>query len=95
VDRGDIFGDGVNIAARLEGLAEAGGILLSDDAYRQLRGKLGVPIEDLGEHPLKNIVQPVRVYRVPAEHFSMEQRQPSRVGHHGPMANPHQPPRAV
>jgi class 3 adenylate cyclase len=40
VDRGDIFGDGVNIAARLEGLAEAGGILLSDDAYRQVRGKL-------------------------------------------------------
>ncbi len=42
VDRGDIFGDGVNIAARLEGLAEAGGILLYDDAHRQVRGKLGI-----------------------------------------------------
>jgi class 3 adenylate cyclase len=88
VDRGDIFGDGVNIAARLEALAEAGGILLSDDAHRQVRGKLGVPIEDLGEHQLKNIAQQVRVYRVPAEHFMAEERQPSHGGHHGSMANP-------
>src|SRR5450755_2445286 len=88
VDRGDIFGDGVNIAARLEALAEAGGILLSDDAHRQVRGKLGVPIEDLGEHQLKNIAQQVRVYRVPAEHFMAEERQPSHGGHHGSMAAP-------
>jgi class 3 adenylate cyclase len=76
VDRGDIFGDGVNIAARLEGLAEAGGILLSDDAYRQVRGKLGLRIEDAGEHQLKNIAQHVRVYRVLAEHSMAGERQP-------------------
>jgi class 3 adenylate cyclase len=84
VDRGDIFGDGVNIAARLEGLADAGSILLSDDAHRHVRGKLGVPIEDLGEHELKNIAQRVRVYRVLAEHLG---RQPLHVGHHGSLAN--------
>ena len=74
VDRGDIFGDGVNIAARLEGLAEAGGVALSDDAYRQVRGKLGITIEDLGEHQLKNIAQDVRVYRVAAERIIAEEQ---------------------
>src|SRR3974390_3512977 len=67
IDRGDIFGDGVNIAARLEGLADAGGIFLSDDAHRQVRGKLDIIIEDAGEHQLKNIASPVRVYRVQTE----------------------------
>jgi len=55
LDSGDIFGDGVNVAARLEGLAEPGGICLSDDAQRQLRGKLDIAFEDAGEHRLKNI----------------------------------------
>jgi class 3 adenylate cyclase/tetratricopeptide (TPR) repeat protein len=87
VDRGDIFGDGVNIAARLESLAEAGGILLSDDAYRQVRGKLGVRTEDLGEHQLKNIAQHVRVHRVLAEHFMAGERQPSHVGHDDSVAS--------
>src|SRR5205809_1843158 len=64
IDRGDIFGDGVNVAARLEGLAEPGGICLSDDAHRQVRGKLELTSEDMGEQKLKNIAQPVRVYRV-------------------------------
>jgi TolB-like protein/tetratricopeptide (TPR) repeat protein len=64
LDRGDIFGDGVNVAARLEGLAEPGGICLSEDAHRQVRGKLELPTEDIGEQKLKNIAQPVRVYRV-------------------------------
>jgi adenylate cyclase len=64
LDEGDIFGDGVNVAARLEGLAEPGGICLSDDAQRQLRGKLDVALEDAGEQRLKNIAWPVRVYRV-------------------------------
>ncbi len=64
IDSGDIFGDGVNVAVRLEGLAEPGGICLSDDAHRQVRGKLELPTEDLGEQRLKNITQPVRVYRV-------------------------------
>jgi TolB-like protein len=64
LDGGDIFGDGVNVAARLEGLAEPGGICVSDDAQRQLRGKLEVMLEDAGEQRLKNIAWPVRVYRV-------------------------------
>ncbi len=64
IDRGDIFGDGVNVAVRLEGLAEPGGICLSDDAHRQVRGKLELTSEDMGEQKLRNIAQPVRVYRV-------------------------------
>jgi TolB-like protein len=63
-DRGDIFGDGVNVAARLEGIAEPGGICVSEDAHRQVRGKLELTTEDIGEQKLKNIAQPVRVYRV-------------------------------
>jgi TolB-like protein len=64
LDSGDIFGDGVNVTARLEGLAEPGGICLSDDAQRQVRGKLDVAFEDAGEQRLKNIARPVRVFRV-------------------------------
>jgi TolB-like protein/class 3 adenylate cyclase len=60
----DVMGDGVNIAARLEPLAAPGGLALSDDAYRQLAGKIELDAEDLGEPPLKNISRPVRVYRV-------------------------------
>jgi adenylate cyclase len=63
IEEGDIFGDGVNIAARLEGLAQPGGICISDDAYRQVRGKLDVNFEDSGEQQLKNIAQRVRVYQ--------------------------------
>ena len=62
IEDGDIFGDGVNIAARLEGIAEPGGICISDDAVRQVRGKLEAPFEDLGNRELKNIASPVRVY---------------------------------
>jgi TolB-like protein len=64
IDRGDIFGDGVNVAARLEGVAEPGGICISEDAHRQVRGKLEFASEDMGEHTLKNIAQAVRIYRV-------------------------------
>jgi adenylate cyclase len=64
VEGDDIHGDGVNIAARLEGLAEPGGICLSDDAYRQARGRVEAEFEDLGEHNLKNVAEPVRVYSV-------------------------------
>ena len=60
----DIHGDGVNIAARLESLADPGGICLSGDAYRQAKGKVEVDFEDLGEHDLKNVAEPVRVYRI-------------------------------
>jgi adenylate cyclase len=64
VEGDDIHGDGVNVAARLEGLAEPGGIYLSDDVYRQVRGKVEAEFEDLGELALKNVAEPVRVYRV-------------------------------
>ena len=64
IEDGDIFGDGVNIAARLEGIAQPGGICISDDAYRQVRGKLDANFQDAGEQELKNIAQPVRVYQL-------------------------------
>jgi adenylate cyclase len=59
---GDLMGDGVNIAARLEGVAEPGAICLSEDAYRQVRARLDLAVSDLGETKLKNIAEPVRVY---------------------------------
>jgi adenylate cyclase len=64
IEDGDIFGDGVNIAARLEGIASPGGICISDDAYRQVRGKLDANFQDAGEHELKNIARPVQVYQL-------------------------------
>jgi adenylate cyclase len=63
VDGGDLFGDGVNIAARLEALAEPGGICISDTVQRQLTGKTDLVFEDAGERQLKNITRPVRVWR--------------------------------
>jgi len=62
IEEGDIFGDGVNIAARLESIAQPGGICISDDTYRQIRGKFDVNFQDSGEQELKNIARPVRVY---------------------------------
>src|SRR5499427_5395805 len=62
IEDGDIFGDGVNIAARLEGIAQPSGICISEDVYRQVRGKLDAKFRDAGEQELKNITQPVRVY---------------------------------
>jgi TolB-like protein/class 3 adenylate cyclase len=59
---GDLMGDGVNIAARLEGIAKPGAICLSEDAYRQVRGRLNLKVSDLGSTQLKNIAEPVRVY---------------------------------
>ena len=61
---GDLMGDGVNIAARLEGIADPGGICLSEDAYRQVRDRLKEEFIDLGEKDLKNIARPVRAYAV-------------------------------
>ena len=63
-DDGNIYGDGVNIAARVESLAEAGGICISGRAYDQVLNKLGLEYENLGEHQVKNISTPIRVYRV-------------------------------
>jgi TolB-like protein len=62
VEPNDIFGDGVNIAARLESIAEPGGICISSSAYDHVRGKVGVEFADLGEQNLKNIARPVRTY---------------------------------
>ncbi len=59
---GDLMGDGVNIAARLEGIAKPGAIALSEDAYRQVKGRLDILVSDLGQKELKNIAEPIRVY---------------------------------
>ena len=59
---GDLMGDGVNIAARLESVAEPGAICLSEDAYRQVKGRLDLAVTDLGPTQLKNIAEPIRVY---------------------------------
>ena len=61
---GDLMGDGVNIAARLEGIAAPGSICLSEDAYRQVSGRLETEVSDLGPTQLKNIERPIRVYSV-------------------------------
>src|SRR6201988_2541219 len=59
---GDLMGDGVNIAARLEGIAKPGAICLSEDAYRQVKSRLDLALSHLGATQLKNIVEPIRVY---------------------------------
>jgi adenylate cyclase len=64
IDDGDIFGDGVNISARLEGIAEPGGVCISDDAQRQIRGKVDFAFEDMGPQNLKNITEPMRSWRL-------------------------------
>lgn len=64
VEDGDIYGDGVNIAARLEGLCAPGGVLLSGHAYEQVKGKLDLDFETLGERRMKNIAEPVTIYAV-------------------------------
>jgi class 3 adenylate cyclase len=74
VDRGDLWGDGVNVAARLEALAEPGGICVSGRVQEDVQGKLDLAFEDAGEHQLKNIARPVRVYRVQLDETA------SRVG---------------
>ena len=80
-----IFGDGVNIAARLEGIAEAGGICISGSAFEQIENKLPLHYDYLGEHEVKNITRPVRVYRalmdngvVKAEAVKFKQKGPQR-----------------
>ena len=79
-DEDRVYGDGVNIAARIEGLAEPGGICISGSSFEQVRNKLPLGYEYLGEHTVKNIVQPIKVYRV-----LMEPEQAGRViGEKGP-----------
>jgi adenylate cyclase len=64
VEDGDILGDGVNVAARLEGLAEPGGICVARNVHNQVKAKLALPFEPMGEHRVKNIAEPVEVWRV-------------------------------
>ena len=64
IDSDDIFGEGVNIAARLEGMADPGGICISDDAHRQIRGKVDIDFGDMGSQSLKNIAEPMRVWQI-------------------------------
>ena len=71
IDGDDIHGDGVNIAARLEAMAEPGGICVSHAVLTQTRGKLDFPVEDLGDQVLKNIAHPIHVFRVLAEETKM------------------------
>ena len=68
IDGDDIFGDGVNIAARVENECEPGGVCLSDDVYRQVRNKSSFDFDDLGERTLKNIDRPIRLYAALREH---------------------------
>jgi formylglycine-generating enzyme required for sulfatase activity/class 3 adenylate cyclase len=87
-----IFGDGINVAARLEAVAEPGGVCLSEDAYRHTRGKVDAPFEDAGIQQLKNIAHPVRVYRARLD------RTVAETGHDGkffawpPASDPSRPP---
>jgi adenylate cyclase len=66
-DDGRVYGDGVNVAARLEGLAEPGGVMISEDAHRQVRRNPDLAFADAGSHEVKNVAEPVRAYRVLAE----------------------------
>jgi adenylate cyclase len=76
IDGDDIHGDGVNIAARLEGIAEPGSIFISESSYQQVRDKLDIRFEDTGEQQLKNIARPVRVYRVLLGALTAKERPP-------------------
>jgi adenylate cyclase len=78
-DDNDIFGDGVNIAARLEGIAESGGVCMSDDTYRQVRGKVEIACDDLGPQTLKNIAEAMRTWRVQFGERSAAKAQPGSL----------------
>jgi adenylate cyclase len=77
IDGEDIYGDGVNIAARLEGVAEPGGMCVSGTVITQTRGKLEFQVEDIGEQALKNIAQPIHVFRVGARASRPQSPHPS------------------
>jgi len=96
VDDDDIFGDGVNIAARLETIAEPGGVCVSDDAQRQIRGKVDFAFDDMGQQSLKNIAEPMRAWRcrIDANSSSATATKPP-VGSAQPLALPDKPSIAV
>jgi adenylate cyclase len=96
IDESDIFGDGVNIAARLEGIAELGGVCMSDDAYRQVRGKIEMACDDMGLQALKNIAEPMRAWRVKLGDQSTATAQPGLPASQAPaLALPDKPSIAV
>ena len=78
-DRGDIYGDGVNVAACLESLADPGGICVSDAVRFAIGKKLGLDYEDIGERQVKNIVDPVRAYRVALEENNKSVTKPPKT----------------
>ena len=80
IEGDDIYGDGVNIAARMEGLAEPGGICMSGTVVDHVKGKVELDFEDLGEQQVKNLPEPIRVYRVASDALSVQTvRSPSTV----------------
>jgi len=80
IDGDDIYGDGVNVAARMEGLAEPGGICMSGTVVDHVKGKVELDFEDMGEQQVKNISEPIRVYRVASDALSVSTvRPPSTV----------------
>jgi len=90
---GDLMGDGVNVAARLEGVAKPGGVCLSDGAYRLVKAKLDLDAQDLGETKLKNIAEPVRVYSVAVR--SKVASAPAAAASPAPLTLPEKPSIAV
>ena len=96
IDDNDIFGDGVNIAARLEGIAEPGGVCISDDAQRQIRGKVEVAFDDMGPQDLKNIAEPMRAWRMRLEGEAASNAPPKPSAETAtPLALPEKPSIAV
>jgi adenylate cyclase len=79
IEGDDILGDGVNIAARLEGIAEPGGICISEDAFRQVRGKVEAEFADLGERQLKNIARPVHIHGIRPTTAGASAAEPTRA----------------
>jgi len=95
IEENDIFGDGVNIAVRLEGIAEPSGICISDDVHRQVRGKIGITFKDMGSQSLKNIAEPMRVWCVPNRCAVPEVADRLLVDDAEPLALPDRPSVAV
>jgi adenylate cyclase len=95
IDGDDIFGDGVNVAARVENECEPGGVYLSGNAFEQVRGKTSFAFDDLGEKSLKNIDRSVRLYAVRSAQFSIETTAKSPSEADKPLALPDKPSIAV
>jgi adenylate cyclase len=92
---GDLMGDGVNIAARLEGICEVGGVCISEDAYRQVRDKIKEQFVDLGEQALKNIARPMRAYQVKPERVETKPEADAAEAPSAQLALPDKPSIAV